>query len=104
MLLLILMIIIIFIIYNNSIEMFSSQFKNKCSSCESMSNDICQSCSNCGVCTSLHGDSKCVSGDANGPYFDQCFQWTFGHSNNDSDGHYIIPYTLTNSNYKKMNN
>jgi len=57
-------------------EHFNDQTGRFCSSCENLPFGQCTRCFNCGYCTDLYGNGKCIPGDYKGPYnAERCNNW-----------------------------
>jgi hypothetical protein len=73
-----------------------------CSNCQSLSEEQCTDCPNCGYCTDDAGNGKCFQGDPAGAYFhDKCMQWKHRdkerilseqHGHNPYNCGYLYPY------------
>lgn len=66
-----------------------------CTECEFKNQQTCRECNNCGYCTYANGDTKCISGDRNGPDSGNCVFWEYGYPMNNPSNNTPIQYYST---------
>lgn len=49
---------------------YNSNFKRYCENCSDRNIYECGDCLNCGICSSLTGQKRCVPADSRGPFYD----------------------------------
>jgi hypothetical protein len=86
------------IIYSKKCELFKTFPTNisDCTECEFKNQQTCRECNNCGYCIYANGDTKCISGDRNGPDSEgNCIFWEYGYPINNPSGNTPTQYYFT---------
>ena len=86
---------IIYFKYYEHFKIFPTNISD-CTECKFKNQQTCRECNNCGFCTNNNGDTKCISGDRNGPDSeDNCIFWEYGFPMNNPNNNVPVQYYFT---------